>query len=70
MTEGEEKRERMILMEEHNCSELEAAFHVAEQIDRARGIQPMPWKHLFSSQTDAASEEVDVTEGLEDACTD
>ncbi len=34
MTEGEEKRERMILMEEHNCSELEAAFHVAEQIDR------------------------------------
>lgn len=70
MTEGEEKRERMILMEEHNCSELEAAFHVAEQIDRARGIQPMPWKHLFSSQTDAASEEVNVTEGLEDACTD
>ena len=48
MTEGEEKRERMILMEKHGCSELEAAFYVAEHLDRARGIEPLPWKHLFA----------------------
>lgn len=50
MTEGEEKRERQILMEKHNCTELEAAFYVSEQLDRARGIEPMPWKHLFEKE--------------------
>lgn len=49
MTEGEEKRERMILMEKHGCSELEAAFYVSEQLDRSRGIEPLPWKHLFAN---------------------
>lgn len=49
MTEGEEKRERMLLMEEHNCSELEAAFYVAQGLDKARGIEPLPWKHLFQN---------------------
>lgn len=47
MTEPEEKEERANLMKEHLCSELEAAFHVAEKLDRARGIEPMPWRHLF-----------------------
>jgi len=48
MTEGEEKRERRLLMEEHGCSELEAAFYVAEKLDRARGMEPVSWKHLFA----------------------
>jgi len=48
MTEGEEKRERRLLMEEHGCSELEAAFYVAEKLDRARGMEPLPWKPLFA----------------------
>lgn len=38
MTEKEEKAERRQLMTEYNCSELEAAFHVARKLDRARGI--------------------------------
>ncbi|MHA3198045.1 conjugative transfer ATPase [Yersinia pseudotuberculosis] len=38
MTEKEEKAERRQLMTEHNCSELEAAFHVAQKLDRARGM--------------------------------
>lgn len=38
MTEKEEKAERRQLMTEHNCSELEAAFHVARKLDRARGM--------------------------------
>ncbi|EOO0450330.1 TPA: conjugative transfer ATPase [Escherichia coli] len=38
MTEKEEKAERRILMKEHNCSELEAAFHVARKLDRLRGL--------------------------------
>ncbi|HBO6004960.1 TPA: conjugative transfer ATPase [Pseudomonas aeruginosa] len=37
-TEPEEKANRYQLMREHGISELEAAFKVAEQIDRARGI--------------------------------
>ncbi|EER5394010.1 conjugative transfer ATPase [Escherichia coli] len=38
MTEKEEKAERRMLMKEHNCSELEAAFHVARKLDRQRGL--------------------------------
>lgn len=37
-TEPEEKAERYQLMRQYSCSELEAAFKVAEKIDRARGI--------------------------------
>jgi len=47
MTEPEEKMERAEIMREKHCTELEAAFWVAEKLDRARGIEPMPWKHLF-----------------------
>ena len=42
MTEPEEKAERYQLMREHGIGELEAAFKVAEKIDRARGIEPLP----------------------------
>lgn len=38
MTEKEEKAERRALMNEYHCSELEAAFHVARKLDKARGI--------------------------------
>ena len=38
MTEPEEKAERWMLMQAHNCSELEAAFSMAERIDKTRGI--------------------------------
>ncbi|WP_025806322.1 conjugative transfer ATPase [Pseudomonas chlororaphis] len=41
MTEPEEKAERFRLMQEHGISELDAAFMVAEAIDRARGIEPL-----------------------------
>jgi len=47
MTEPEEKQERAAIMREKRCSELEAAFWVAENLDRTRGIEPMPWQHLF-----------------------
>ncbi|WP_447792077.1 conjugative transfer ATPase [Pseudomonas farris] len=40
MTEPEEKAERWTLIQENDCSELEAAYRVAERIDRARGIEP------------------------------
>jgi conjugative transfer ATPase len=42
MTEPEEKNERYQLMQQHGISELDAAFRVAEKIDRARGIEPLP----------------------------
>jgi conjugative transfer ATPase len=42
MTEPEEKAERYRLMQLHDISELDAAFKVAERIDRARGIEPLP----------------------------
>ncbi|MDD1148826.1 conjugative transfer ATPase [Pseudomonas sp. TNT2022 ID357] len=42
MTEPEEKAERFQLMQALGISELEAAFKVAERIDRARGIEPLP----------------------------
>ena len=41
MTEKEEKAERRMLMKEHQCSELEAAFHVARKLDRLRGLSSM-----------------------------
>ncbi|MDT4827490.1 conjugative transfer ATPase [compost metagenome] len=40
-TEPEEKAERFQLMQAYGLSELEAAFKVAENIDRARGITPL-----------------------------
>ncbi|MDU6586971.1 MAG: conjugative transfer ATPase [Klebsiella michiganensis] len=42
MTEPEEKAERYQLMQEFEISELDAAFKVAEKIDRARGIDSLP----------------------------
>ncbi|KJS66053.1 MAG: conjugal transfer protein [Pseudomonas sp. BICA1-14] len=41
MTEPEEKAERFQLMQQHGIGELDAAFRVAEKIDRARGIEPL-----------------------------
>lgn len=38
MTEPEEKAERWRLMQAHHCSELEAAFRMAERIDKTRGV--------------------------------
>ncbi|KQP14773.1 conjugative transfer ATPase [Pseudorhodoferax sp. Leaf267] len=38
MTEGDEKAHRRRLMERHQCTELEAAMLVAEEISRNRGI--------------------------------
>ncbi|UXS01853.1 conjugative transfer ATPase [Agrobacterium tumefaciens] len=42
MTEPEEKAERYQLMQQFGISELDAAFKVAEKIDRARGIDSLP----------------------------
>lgn len=47
-TEPEEKFERHQLMQQHGVSELEAAFKVAEKIDRARGIEPPAYDNVFS----------------------
>ncbi|QEO78830.1 conjugative transfer ATPase [Pseudomonas brassicacearum] len=41
MTEPEEKAARFKLMQEHKISELDAAIRMAEDIDRARGIEPL-----------------------------
>ncbi|MGP3790534.1 conjugative transfer ATPase [Pseudomonas sp. B392_1p] len=41
-TEPEEKAERYQLMQQHGISELDAAVKIAENIDRARGITPLP----------------------------
>jgi conjugative transfer ATPase len=41
MTEPEEKAARFKLMQEHGISELDAAIKMAENIDRARGIEPL-----------------------------
>jgi conjugative transfer ATPase len=41
MTEPEEKAERFKLMQEHGISELDAAIRMAEEIDRARRIEPL-----------------------------
>ncbi|MCE7511185.1 conjugative transfer ATPase, partial [Alcanivorax xenomutans] len=37
-TEGEEKQERKRVMDEHQCSELDAAIRIAEEMDRKRGL--------------------------------
>ncbi|KDD62870.1 hypothetical protein L533_5549, partial [Bordetella bronchiseptica OSU553] len=37
--EPEEKAERYQLMQHYGCTELDAAFKVAEKIDQARGIE-------------------------------
>jgi hypothetical protein len=41
MTEPEEKAARFKLMQDQGISELEAAIQMAENIDRARGIEPL-----------------------------
>ncbi|MCC4113925.1 conjugative transfer ATPase [Aromatoleum toluclasticum] len=41
-TEPEEKAERYQLMQQYGIGELDAAFKVAERIDRARGIDSLP----------------------------
>ncbi len=40
-TEPEEKAERFQAMQQYGISELDAAFRIAERIDRARGIQSL-----------------------------
>jgi len=47
-TEPEEKAARYQLMQQHGISELDAALMIAEEIDRARGITPLPlaWNSL------------------------
>ncbi|MER2951956.1 hypothetical protein [Morganella morganii] len=40
MTEKEEKQQRRVLMERYGCSELDAAFRVADELDRKRGLPP------------------------------
>ena len=42
MTESEEKSARYRLMQEHGIPELDAALHLAAEIDRVRGIEPLP----------------------------
>ncbi|VVM53587.1 conjugative transfer ATPase [Pseudomonas fluorescens] len=44
MTEPEEKAARFKLMQEYNICELDAAVLMAENIDRARGIEPLESK--------------------------
>lgn len=44
MTEPEEKNERYQLMKEHQISELDAAFKVAEKVDQLRGIIPLSFE--------------------------
>jgi len=39
MTEGHEKNERRKIREEKTCSELEAAYYMAKEIDKARGFK-------------------------------
>lgn len=46
-TEPEEKAERFQMMQELGIGELEAAFRIAEKIDHARGISPLPYDDLF-----------------------
>lgn len=48
MTEPEEKNERHQLMRKHQIGELDAALKMAEQIDRARGIEPLPQDALYA----------------------
>lgn len=41
MTEKDEKAQRYELMQAHGCTELEAAFMVARELDRRRGTGEM-----------------------------
>jgi conjugative transfer ATPase len=50
MTESEEKSERYRLMQQHGLSELDAALRLADDIDRARGIDPLPVESLKFGQ--------------------
>ncbi|URL01411.1 conjugative transfer ATPase [Avibacterium sp. 20-126] len=45
MTEKHEKAQRRAIMAEHQCSELDAALIMATQIDKARGIENVEYKH-------------------------
>jgi conjugative transfer ATPase len=45
-TEPEEKAERFQLMQQHGIGELDAAFKVAEKINRARGIESLAFDTL------------------------
>lgn len=38
MTEKEEKAERRAIMDEFNCTELEAVYHVVRRLDESRGL--------------------------------
>lgn len=49
MTDPEEKAARFKLMQEHGISELDAAIRMAEEIDRARGIEPLSCATLSST---------------------
>jgi conjugative transfer ATPase len=49
MTEPEEKAERFRLMKAHGVSELDAAFLVAQELDRKRGIEPMDYDGLMAA---------------------
>jgi hypothetical protein len=49
-TEPEEKAARFKVMQQYGCSELEAAFKIAEQIDHARGITPPSYDEVFARQ--------------------
>lgn len=42
MTEADEKAERFELMKRHEIGELDAALMIADEIDRRRGIEPLP----------------------------
>ena len=48
-TEPEEKAARYQLMQRHGISELDAALMITEEIDKARGITPLPqdWNSLL-----------------------
>lgn len=46
-TEPEEKAERYRLMQQFGIGELDAALKVAEMIDHARGITPLPYDHVL-----------------------
>jgi len=41
MTEPEEKATRHTLIQQHGLSELDAAIRMAQQIDQARGTEPL-----------------------------
>ncbi|WP_248280537.1 conjugative transfer ATPase [Aromatoleum aromaticum] len=73
-TEPEEKAERYQLMRRHGIGELEAAFMVAEQIDRARGIKPsastLPPQDLIASGEAEGTTVPESTEMPAAACGD